>query len=208
MRESILLLFICFTSITSTAQKKYTCEFSDSVITVLPDSILRQLSNIKELQGVELTADMMEQIFIQLKAAPLSMYQLRTVNAAEQGSIVTIDRSSRTGNTIRETFDSLRYINDDIYIDSASISGFSIKPITSPRKEFMPTGKSKVIMKYKCSEYISTDSTCNIWVTTELPDYVNPGIRKGEVKGAVLAFELKTPGTTNKCELIRFGRRL
>jgi len=63
-------------------------------------------------------------------------------------------------------------------------------------------------MNYKCQEYISTDSTCRIWVTTELPDYLNPGIRKGNIKGAVLGFELKENVSITKSFLTRFGRSL
>ena len=37
---------------------------------------------------------------------------------------------------------------------------------------------------------ISTDSTVYIWVSTELPEYINPGARTNNVKGAVLGFQL------------------
>lgn len=159
-------------------------------------------------QGIELTSDIIEQIFTQLKSQALSMHQLRTVIATKDRTIVKVDRSSRAGNTIHETFDSLLYKADEIYMDSSSVSGFATQPIQLARKEFRATGNRKSIMKYNCSEYVSTDSTCYIWVTTDLPDSINPGIRKGAIKGAVLGFQLKTQFYITKCVLSGFGKGL
>ena len=208
MRKLVLVLFISGMTVSTSAQKKYICEFSDSVITVLPDSILKEMSKTINLQGIELTPELAEQFFTQFKTKPLWMLQLRTVIATKDRTVAKVNRNSREGNTMRETFDSLLYRDDEIYMDSASVSGFASKPIQRVRKEFNPTGSSKTILSYKCTEYLSTDSTCYIWVTKELPDYINPGIRKGKVKGAVLGFQLKNEMTINKCELIRFGKGL
>ena len=161
-------------------------------------------------QGIEVTPDMIEQIFTKLKKMQMSMsmHQLRTVIATKDRTIVKIDRSSRSGNTSYETFDSLLYKNDEIYIDSASVSGFANKPIQKAKKEFNLTGNSKMILNHNCSEYLSSDSTCYIWVAKDLPDYINPGIRKGSIKGAVLGFELKGEVYTTKCVLSGFGKTL
>ena len=208
MQKVILLWLFLFGSLITFAQKKYVCEFADTMTMNLPDSVLRQMSNISTQQGIELTPEMMEQIFAQIRAAKLAMYQLRIVRAEKDQTIISIDRSSRSGNLTMETFDSILYKNDEIFQDSASASGFSQLPVATSRKDFFLTGNSKVIMNYKCNEYKSADSTCYIWVTTELPDYINPGIRKGKIKGAVLGFELKANASITKCMLTGFGRGL
>lgn len=93
-------------------------------------------------------------------------------------------------------------------MDSSSASGFTGQPSTRAKKYFLATGKKVAILNYQCDEYLSTDSSCNIWVTPDLPDYVNPGIRKGNVKGGVLGFELKEQVYVIKCVLTRIGRGL
>ena len=193
--------------LTNLAQKKYVCEFSDTTRTILPDSIFAQLLTSSR-SDIEIPPEVMQQFLSQMKEKPLFMAQQRIVNAGIDKTIIIIDRSSRGGNFISETFDSVLYKNDELFPDSTSASGFSVLPISIPRKDFLSTVNTKVIMNYKCQEYISTDSTCRIWVTTELPDYLNPGIRKGNIKGAVLGFELKENVSITKSFLTRFGRSL
>lgn len=202
----ILILFFCTASIISTAQRKYTCEFADTVTMVLPDSTLRNMSKMTEEQNFELTPEIEMEIYAQLKASRMSKYQLRIVRAEKDQTIISIDPSSITGSLKMTTFDSVLYKNDELYIQSATPTGFSGEALSSSKKQFVPTGKKKSILQYECDEYLSTDSTCYIWVTTELPDYINPGIRKGSVKGAVLGFQLKGQLTITKCILTRFGR--
>ena len=193
--------------LTNLAQKKYVCEFSDTTRTILPDSIFAQLLTSSR-SDIEIPPEVMQQFLSQMKEKPLFMAQQRIVNAGIDKTIIIIDRSSRGGNFISETFDSVLYKNDELFPDSTSASGFSVLPISIPRKDFLSTVNTKIIMNYKCQEYISTDSTCRIWVTTELPDYLNPGIRKGNIKGAVLGFELKENVSITKSFLTRFGRSL
>ena len=193
--------------LTNLAQKKYVCEFSDTTRTILPDSIFAQLLTSSR-SDIEIPPEVMQQFLSQMKEKPLFMAQQRIVNAGIDKTIIIIDRSSRGGNFISETFDSVLYKDDELFPDSTSASGFSVLPISIPRKDFLSTVNTKIIMNYKCQEYISTDSTCRIWVTTELPDYLNPGIRKGNIKGAVLGFELKENVSITKSFLTRFGRSL
>ena len=193
--------------LTNLAQKKYVCEFSDTTRTILPDSIFAQLLTSSR-SDIEIPPEVMQQFLSQMKEKPLFMAQQRIVNAGIDKTIIIIDRSSRGGNFISETFDSVLYKDDELFPDSTSASGFSVLPISIPRKDFLSTVNTKVIMNYKCQEYISTDSTCRIWVTRELPDYLNPGIRKGNIKGAVLGFELKENVSITKSFLTRFGRSL
>jgi len=158
---------------------------SDTVINGLKNSIaLSEDSAINEEIG--------RQMVMQLLKKPLFMIQLRSVRASNELTVIIFDRYTKEGRLNMETFDSLLYKDDEIFPDSASASGFNTVPIQLPRKKFILTGNFFTVMKYKCAEYLSTDSTARIWVTTELPGYINPGIRKGNVQGAVLGFELKS----------------
>jgi len=207
MGKYVMMSLFLLPGLTNLAQKKYVCEFSDTTRTILPDSIFAQLLTSSR-SDIEIPPEVMQQFLSQMKEKPLFMAQQRIVNAGIDKTIIIIDRSSRGGNFISETFDSVLYKNDELFPDSTSASGFSVLPISIPRKDFLSTVNTKVIMNYKCQEYISTDSTCRIWVTTELPDYLNPGIRKGNIKGAVLGFELKENVSITKSFLTRFGRSL
>jgi len=207
MGKYVMMSLFLLAGLTNLAQKKYVCEFSDTTSTILPDSIFAQLLTSSR-SDIEIPPEVMQQFLSQMKEKPLFMAQQRIVNAGIDKTIIIIDRSSRGGNFISETFDSVLYKNDELFPDSTSASGFSVLPISIPRKDFLSTVNTKVIMNYKCQEYISTDSTCRIWVTTELPDYLNPGIRKGNIKGAVLGFELKENVSITKSFLTRFGRSL
>ena len=207
MRELILVLFLLCGSILSNAQKKYLCEFSDTVTTTLPDSVFSQMLTSSR-PDLEIPPHVMQQLLAQLKQKNMSMVQNRLVRAEVERTIITIDRSSRSGILTAESFDSLLYKDDEIFFDSASVTGFTRRYAQFPKKEFLATGRNVTIMDYQCTEYLSTDSTCFIWVSPELPDYINPGIRKSNIKGAVLGFELKGQPLTTKCVLTRLGTSL
>ena len=207
MLKYILILLVLFGSYALSAQKKYICEYSDTTTTIIPDSVFGEMLSSSR-PDIEIPPEVMRQFLSQMKAKPIFASQQRTVKAANDKTIISIERSTRSGNLTMETFDSALYKNDELFLDSASSSGFASHPINILRKDFFSIGNSKEILKYRCDEYLSTDSTCRIWVTKELPDYLNPGIRKGNVKGAVLGFELKANATITKCILVRFDRGL
>jgi hypothetical protein len=47
-----------------------------------------------------------------------------------------------------------------------------------------------------------------IWVTEELPDYINPGVRTSNVKGAVLGFRLIRQETDTKSIMVKLEKIL
>ena len=205
MHKSALILFFLFGNFALFGQKKYICEYSDTTTTILPDSIFAEMLTSAR-PDIEIPPAVMQQFLLQMKQKPVFMAQQRIVNAGIDKTVISIDRSSRSGNLTMETFDSILYKGDEIFRDSSSATGFTLFPIATQRKEFLSTGNTVLILNYKCNEYVSNDSTCRIWITTQLPDYLNPGIRKGNIKGAVLGFELKGNATITKCILKRFGR--
>jgi len=205
MRKLILLfLFLLDVSI-SNAQKKYRCEFAETITSVMPDSVFRNLASKNNLSAKEI-----EEFLEQQKANPDFKRVRLTVRAEKDQTIINVDTLPEKG-SFRKRFDSLLYRNDEIFNSALTLSGFSDKPIDRPKRAYRGTGKKISILNYQCDEFISTDSTVHIWVSTELPEYINPGARANNVKGAVLGFQLIQRGiitTTIKAMLVKLQQRL
>jgi hypothetical protein len=73
----------------------------------------------------------------------------------------------------------------------------------SKLRTFTIVGSKKIIMNHSCICFASTDSFCRIWVSKDLPGYINPGIRIGSIKGAILAFEIKYKGSRIESEIAK-----
>lgn len=203
MRKLILFLSLVFVIVISNAQENYRCEFADTIISVIPDSLFRSLAlknNFSEQQ--------IEEILHKQRINPATSYYNKIVRAGKDRTVVSVDKSSIHGNLTIENFDSLLYVNDEIFNDSSSANGFSEKPFSFPKKFFRGTGNKITLLGYQCNEYVSTDSTCRIWVTEELPEYINPGVRTNNVKGAVMGFELKRLETTTRSMMKKLEKSL
>jgi len=205
MRKLILSFSLLLSVITSGAQKKYRCEFAETITSVMPDSVFRNLASKNNLSAKEI-----EQFLEQQKANP-DFKRLRLIVRAEKDqTIINVDTLPEKG-SFRKRFDSLLYKNDEIFNSALTLSGFSDKPYGRPKRAYRGTGKKLSILNYQCDEFISTDSTVYIWVSTELPEYINPGARTNNVKGAVLGFQLIQRGiitTTTKAMLVKLQQRL
>ena len=219
MIKLILFLLFVFLIIGSDAQQKYRCEFFDTTITVIPESLFRDIASRNNLSSKQI-----KQFLEQQKARPAYRYQLRLVRAAVDQTIISLDKRSIRGNHIIQVgkftlkpvdsmlykdFDSILYNNDEIFIAAPTSSGFSEKPWDRRKREYRGTGKKILILGYQCDEFINIDSTFYMWVTEELPAYVNPGIRTNNVKGAVLGFKyIEKTGTTTKSMLVKLEKVL
>ena len=202
MRKLILVLSLgCI--INSYAQQKYRCEFADTIKSVVPESLFRDLALKNNVPD-----KVIEQFLEQQRINPASKHYIKIVNAGKDRTIVSIDKYSVRGDPTITTFDSLLYINDEFFNSARSPSGFSDKPFDHPKKVFRGTGKKLFILNYQCDEYFSTDSTCYIWVTEELPGYINPGVRTNNVKGAVLGFKLTYTQTSTISMLVKLEKIL
>ena len=205
MRKLILLFPLLLSVIISNAQKKYRCEFAETITSVIPDSVFRNLASKSNL-----SAGAIEQFLKQQKANPDFKRLRLTVRAEKDQTIINVDTLPEKG-SLRKRFDSLLYRNDEIFNSALTASGFSDKPYARPKRAYRGTGKKLSILNYQCDEFISTDSTVYIWVSTELPEYINPGARTNNVKGAVLGFQLIQRGiitTTTKAMLVKLQQRL
>lgn len=204
LKVILTTVYIILVGTAALGQKRYKCEFVDTTSLSMSDTLIKSLKNSVDYnEDAVINEEIGRQMVMELLKNPLLMIQIRSVKAGNKSTIIRVDRNTREGQLSIETFDSLLYKNDEIFPDSASESGFAIIAIQLPRKIFKSTGNFYTILKYKCAEYRSTDSTARIWVTTELPGYINPGIRKGNIQGAVLGFELKSEVTITRCFLTR-----
>lgn len=205
MRKLLVLFPFLLNVSISSAQKKFRCEFAETITSVMPDSVFRNLASKKNL-----SAEAIEQFLEQQKANP-DFKRLRLIVRAEKDqTIINVDTLPVKG-SFRKRFDSLLYRNDEIFNSALTLSGFSDKPYGRPKRAYRGTGKKLSILNYQCDEFMSTDSTVYIWVTTELPEYINPGARTNNVKGAVLGFQLIQRGiitTTTKAMLVKLQQRL
>ena len=205
MRKLFLLFPFLLSVSISNAQKKYRCEFAETITSAMPDSVFRNLASKNNLSAKEI-----EQFLEQQKANP-DFKRLRLIVRAEKDqTIINVDTLPEKG-SFRKRFDSLLYRNDEIFNSALTLSGFSDKPYARPKRAYRGTGKKLSILNYQCDEFISTDSTVYIWVSTELPEYINPGARTNNVKGAVLGFQLIQKGiitTTTKAMLVKLQQRL
>jgi hypothetical protein len=205
MRKLILLFSFLLSVVPSNAQKKYRCEFAEIITSVMPDSVFRNLASKNNLSAKEI-----EEFIEQQKANPDFKRVRLTVRAEKDQTIINVDTLPEKG-SFRKRFDSLLYKNDEIFNSALTLSGFSDKPYGRPKRAYRGTGKKLSILNYQCDEFISTDSTVRIWVSTELPEYINPGARTNNVKGAVLGFQLIQRGiitTTTKAMLVKLQQRL
>jgi hypothetical protein len=219
MRKLIILLPILIFVVNSNAQQKYRCEFFDTTITIIPESLVRDIASRNNLSSKQI-----RQFLEQQKARPAYRYQLRVVRAAADQTIISLDKHSIRGNHIVQVgkftlqpidsmlyknFDSILYKNDEIFNEASTLSGFSDKPWDRHKRDYRGTGKKILILGYQCDEFINIDSTFYMWVTEELPAYVNPGIRTNNVKGAVLGFKyIEETGTTTKSMLVKLEKIL
>jgi len=202
MKTIPFFAILLFCNLAAVCQKQYHCEYSDTIIINTSDSLAHAFKKSIDLDET-ITEDVAQLLVSQLMKTPLWMNQKRIVRASLNRTIISIDRSSREGKLNIETFDSCLYKDDELYLESSNAKGFSDQAMTGKRKEFIATGKTKEILKYVCKEYVSSDSTTFIWVSDALPQFINPGIRTGNIKGAVLGFILNTELVTTKCMIAK-----
>ena len=186
MRKLSLCCLLLVHTIFCPAQQKYRCAFRETTISAIPDSLFRFLA----AKGTNLSSQQIEEFLEQQRTNPVSGYNLKIVLAGKDQTIVSTEIYSLKGSDTIKTRDSFLYKNGEIFNSAQSPNGFSDKPWDYPKKIFEKTGGKDIILNYQCEEYMSTDSTCFIWVTDQLPAYINPGVRTNNVKGAVLGFRL------------------
>ena len=136
MRKLILLFpFLLNVSITN-AQKKYRCEFAETITSVMPDSVFRNFASKNNLSAKEI-----EQFLEQQKANPDSKRLRLIVRAEKDQTIINVDTLPEKG-SFRKRFDSLLYRNDEIFNSALTLSGFSDKPYARPKRHIEALAKN------------------------------------------------------------------
>jgi hypothetical protein len=202
MKLLLISAFVLFTS-SVIAQKQYRATYRDTTsMLFLPGNL--QFDQLKE-KGLDDDAvkTLSSQLMAQLTKIPMQGSQLRKVRTRGDSTIIVFDKKTRTGNLTVHMPDSMLLIKSRVYMSDSLGKGFSKTPDEPKERSFRLTGSSKKILNYTCNEYQSTDSTVRIWVAENMPTSINPGIRVGNTKGAVLAFELMSGSLFTKCELIK-----
>jgi hypothetical protein len=201
MRSTIFILFL-LVAVSVSAQKQYYCVYRDEIPALIPDSVFNSMK--ADTQNRNMQAILVSQLLAQLSKQKNNKLQERTVTANQDSTVITFDRRTIEGDH-NDANDpgSILLKKGELYEEAPAGNGFSKTPVTVPAKSFLPAGTTKRILLHSCKEYFSTDSTCRIWIAEDLPSYINPGIRTGNMKGAVLAFEIKTASFFLKSEIIK-----
>ena len=186
----------------SFAQKQYNVEFIDTIVSVLPDTVWSGMR--KDFQKKGMSNEMVDKLIAQLKSQQLFQSYIRQVTTYMDHAVIRIDRATIEG-TLNNAipFDSLLLKGGYLYQEASTSSGFSSSPILNPAKIFKSTGNKKLILEYPCIEYLSTDNTCRIWVTSKLPPFINPGLVLKNIQEAVLAFELNNEVLVTKSVAVK-----
>ena len=95
------------------------------------------------------------------------------------------------------------YCKDKVYRFDSATTQFKQDTTFSKFRTFNTDGSRKIIMSHSCICYASTDGFCRIWVSEDLPVYINPGVSIESIKGAILAFEIKNKGSRIESEIAR-----
>jgi hypothetical protein len=125
-------------------------------------------------------------------ASPDSTFILVTKNDENDGNIKMDIRDTR-----------LFFTKGDIYLYDPGKRKFLTDTLLPIPGIFEKKQESKIMLGHRCIVYISSDSSCRVWVAEDLPAYINPGVRVGDIKGAIMAYDLKQTGRTIHAEMAK-----
>ncbi|MBL7742695.1 MAG: hypothetical protein JNN00_04385 [Chitinophagaceae bacterium] len=190
MRFMIVLYATCLT-ITVFGQQKYNCEFHETASLKLSDSILQVLQ--QKIQEKGIPASFAEQMIGQISSQEVLVTFRRIVHAGPDSTIILLKQEESEENPYRINMrdKKLLFYKSMVFEYDSLSKQFNLADSNILPKRFKETSDRKVIMGYSCTAFTGIDSSTIIWVASQLPSYINPGVHTGGVKGAVLAFETK-----------------
>jgi hypothetical protein len=197
----LFILSFALLTYSATAQKQYRATYRDTIFLLfMPGSF--QFDQLKE-KGMDdkAIAEVNAQLMAKFASSKTHSSMLRKIRAKGDSTLIVFDKSSRTGNLTVNMPDSMLLLGTTMYVGDSVGKGFL--KTTGKERSFNPTGSSKKVLGYTCKEYLSTDSTLRIWVAENMPASLNPGVRVGKMKGAIMAFELMSGSMFTKCEMIK-----
>ncbi|HET6994416.1 MAG TPA: hypothetical protein VFI06_05525 [Chitinophagaceae bacterium] len=198
----LILLFLSGISLIAAGQRKYHCEYKEMILFPMPDSAVISFKKHLEEQGIP--PETAEQMVKQLKFPGILTSCWRKVDAGPDSTFILITKSNENDGFSKLDFpdEKLLFSKGEIYRYNSDKHKFLPDTVRSARRIFEKNGESKIILDHRCIVYTSTDSLCRIWVAEDLPEYINPGIRT-DIKGAIIAYELKLTGQSIHAELAK-----
>jgi hypothetical protein len=202
MRLLFLLFFYGYSLITA-GQQKYHCEYKETILFPMPDSAFKSLMEQMEEQG--LPRESAEQIVKQLSLPGILTSCLRKVDASPDSTFILVTKNNENDGNVKMNIPDrkLLFRKGEIYLYDSDKREFLTDTVLSSRRIFEKNRESKIILNHRCTVYTSTDSSCRIWVAEDLPEYINPGIWTGDIKGAIIAYELKQKGQIKHAEITK-----
>ena len=199
----LFILFFSGCSLMACSQRKYNCEYKEMRLFPMPDSMLPSLREQIEKQGIP--AEVAEQIAGQLNLPGLLTSCWRKVNAGPDSTFILITRNDEDDGNVKLSIPDTKLLfrKGEIYLYNPGKKRFLTDTVVPVRRTFEKSPESKIILDHHCTVYASTDSFCRIWVAEDLPGYINPGIRTGNIKGAVMAYDLKQKGQSIHAEMVK-----
>jgi hypothetical protein len=198
MRLLVLLLFSAF-SLIAAGQRKYHCEYKETVSFPMPDSISKSVRKQIEDQGF--SSKIADQLVQQMNLQGLSADYVRIVEARADSTFILatnkVDQEEESDIKINMPDAKYLYKKGKVYVFDTLKRQWVISVMWSGSKTFNANDDKRLIMGHSCTCYASTDSTLKIWVAKDLPGYVNPGLSIGQIKGAVLGYELNNRDKNN-----------
>lgn len=209
----VLFLLLCFGhSLIAVGQRKYHCEYKETIMFPMPDSLLIKFK--KQMVDNGFPPESVEQIVKPMDMPWLFTSCLRKVEARPDSTFILVTKNNETEGNVKFDFPDIKLLfkkgeinrfNSDKgkFVPGGEAVFTSDDTAMYTRRIFEKSQESKVILNYRCAVYTSTDSACRIWVAEDLPDYINPGLWTGDIKGAVLAYDLKQKGQKIHAEIAR-----
>src|SRR5258706_38096 len=160
-----LIIFFLLLNTASFAQVEWRCVYNDTLFMTMTDSSIQKFG--ADLQEKNIPQEVVDTIMKKMVAGPASTERTRYVSAYTDSTLISIESE----------YSLLK--RGELYI--LDRRGDPDSMVTRPRKIFKTTGRELIYFKNLCKEYVSTDSTCTIWVAEQLPTCINPGIRVGDI---------------------------
>jgi len=199
----LFLLFFTGYSLMAFSQRKYNCAYKEMILFPMPDSMSKSFREQFEKQGIP--AEMAAQLAEQLNLPGLLTSCWRKVNAGPDSTFILVTRNNENDGNVKLSIPDTKLLfrKGEIYLYNSDKKEFLMDTVLSVRRIFEKSLESKIILNHRSTVYASADSSCRIWVAEDLPGYINPGIWIGNIKGAVIVYELKQKGQSIHAEIVK-----
>lgn len=188
-----LITFFLLLNVTSFSQVEWRCVYNDTLFLRITEPTIQQIGS--DSGKGDLLQHAIDSLVKKMVTGTIPTKRTRYVSAYTDSTLINIEP------------DNYLLKRGEIFI--LNRSGEPDSMVRAPRRIFKATGRQPIYFKKQCKEYISTDSACTIWVAEHLPACINPGIRVGDLKGAILYFQLKMgENMWIHCGIATIGKRI